>query len=331
MLTWLGKRLHWDWPLRLSWAYFVAHLVLSATVIVLAASGAQLPSRHFGGVVWPLAWAYFYARLAWDERMSLRVPTPTPIHVGGLWLLTAMIAAEAALHLDAIAGDGWFFAAWGALPALALWLVTQYALLWPMRAAPFAYAQIGAPGLAAFTLIWILVASMVTAGDPAPLPYLPVLNPLDLASIFVLISALRWHLADRRIDWQRPVRIALGAAVFLALNAAALRSVHFIGGVPWDAVSLGRSLLVQAVLSLLWTASAMALMIVAHRRAWRWLWLVGSGLLAAVIVKLFFVDLSGQGTIERIVSFVGVGVLILVIGYLAPVPPAAGEPARRPA
>jgi uncharacterized membrane protein len=331
MLTWLGKRLHWDWPLRLSWAYFVAHLVLSATVIVLAASGAQLPSRHFGGVVWPLAWAYFYARLAWEERMSLRVPTPTPIHVGGLWLLTAMIAAEAALHLDAIAGDGWFFAAWGALPALALWLVTQYALRWPMRAAPFAYAQIGAPGLAAFTLIWILVASMVTAGDPAPLPYLPVLNPLDLASIFVLISALRWHLADRRIDWQRPVRIALGAAVFLALNAAALRSVHFIGGVPWDAVSLGRSLLVQAVLSLLWTASAMALMIVAHRRAWRWLWLVGSGLLAAVIVKLFFVDLSGQGTIERIVSFVGVGVLILVIGYLAPVPPAAGEPARRPA
>jgi hypothetical protein len=52
---------------------------------------------------------------------------------------------------------------------------------------------------------------------------------------------------------------------------------------------------------------------------------VGSGLLAAVIVKLFFVDLSGQGTIERIVSFVGVGVLILVIGYMAPVPPAANR------
>jgi uncharacterized membrane protein len=105
--------------------------------------------------------------------------------------------------------------------------------------------------------------------------------------------------------------------------------VHFLGGVPWDATSLGRSLLVQSVLSLLWTASAMALMIVAHRRATRGLWLAGAGLLAAVVVKLFFVDLSGQGTIERIVSFVGVGVLILVIGYLAPVPPAAGAPARR--
>jgi uncharacterized membrane protein len=45
-------------------------------------------------------------------------------------------------------------------------------------------------------------------------------------------------------------------------------------------------------------------------------------------VKLFMVDLSGQGTIERIVSFVGVGALILVIGYLAPVPPAQANPIR---
>ncbi|MBC8119662.1 MAG: DUF2339 domain-containing protein, partial [Burkholderiaceae bacterium] len=46
---------------------------------------------------------------------------------------------------------------------------------------------------------------------------------------------------------------------------------------------------------------------------------------AAVVVKLFFVDLSAQGTIERIVSFVGVGLLIMLIGYLAPVPPAAAR------
>jgi uncharacterized membrane protein len=46
-----------------------------------------------------------------------------------------------------------------------------------------------------------------------------------------------------------------------------------------------------------------------------------------VVLKLFFVDLAGKGTIEQIVSFVGVGLLILLIGYLAPVPPAAA-PAR---
>jgi uncharacterized membrane protein len=40
-----------------------------------------------------------------------------------------------------------------------------------------------------------------------------------------------------------------------------------------------------------------------------------------VILKLFFIDLSSVGSIERIVSFVGVGLLMLVIGYYSPLPP----------
>ena len=239
-----------------------------------------------------------------------------------------MIAAEAALRIDTIAGDGWFHGLWGAVPAIALWLVVQYAMRWPMRAAPFAYASIGAPGLAIFALAWIVFASVFTPGDPAPIGYLPLLNPLDLASLLALAAVLRWHLADQRAAWQRPVRYALGITAFIALNAAALRAVHFLAGVPWNVDALTESLLVQAVLSLLWTATAMGLMVLAHRRTMRGWWGIGAALLAAVVVKLFFVDLSGQGTIERIVSFVGVGVLILVIGYLAPVPPSAPQPAR---
>jgi uncharacterized membrane protein len=48
---------------------------------------------------------------------------------------------------------------------------------------------------------------------------------------------------------------------------------------------------------------------------------VGAALMGVVVVKLFLVDLSNVGTVERIVSFIGVGVLMLVIGYLSPVPP----------
>jgi uncharacterized membrane protein len=50
-------------------------------------------------------------------------------------------------------------------------------------------------------------------------------------------------------------------------------------------------------------------------------WFAGSGLLTAVILELFFIDLSSVGSIERIVSFVGVGLLMLVIGYYSPLPP----------
>jgi uncharacterized membrane protein len=35
------------------------------------------------------------------------------------------------------------------------------------------------------------------------------------------------------------------------------------------------------------------------------------------------VDLSSVGTIERIVSFIGVGLLMLVLGYFSPLPPVA--------
>jgi uncharacterized membrane protein len=257
----------------------------------------------------------------------VKLSAPAVVHVGGLWLLAAMVAAEAALRVDAIAGDGWFHAVWGAVPAVALWLVVHYAFAWPMRAAPFAYATVGAPGLALFALGWMVVSGVMTPGDPAPLPYLPLLNPLDLSALLTLAAVLRWHLADHRPAWRPAVRAVLGGIGFFALNAAALRAVHAYAGVPWSFDALARSLIVQSVLSLLWTATAMGLMVLAHRRAWRPLWLVGATLLGAVVLKLFFVDLAGKGTIEQIVSFVGAGLLILLIGYLAPVPPAVA-PAR---
>jgi uncharacterized membrane protein len=40
-----------------------------------------------------------------------------------------------------------------------------------------------------------------------------------------------------------------------------------------------------------------------------------------VVLKLFIVDLSGTGTIARIVSFLVVGILMLIIGYFSPLPP----------
>lgn len=57
------------------------------------------------------------------------------------------------------------------------------------------------------------------------------------------------------------------------------------------------------------------------RRAQRRLWFVGAGLLSLVVLKLFVIDLSGAGSIGRIISFLVVGLLMLVIGFFAPLPP----------
>jgi uncharacterized membrane protein len=88
---------------------------------------------------------------------------------------------------------------------------------------------------------------------------------------------------------------------------------------------LARSVLVQATLSILWTSAALSLMVLARQRMERAFWVAGAALLAVVVGKLFLVDLANTATVARIVSFVGVGVILLVIGYVAPVPPGAEE------
>jgi len=40
---------------------------------------------------------------------------------------------------------------------------------------------------------------------------------------------------------------------------------------------------------------------------------------------IFLVELAASGTLERIVSFIGVGVLLLIVGYFAPLPPRKQE------
>jgi uncharacterized membrane protein len=43
--------------------------------------------------------------------------------------------------------------------------------------------------------------------------------------------------------------------------------------------------------------------------------------MAVVVIKLFVVDTSGSGTLARIVAFLSVGALLLLTGYLSPLPP----------
>ena len=62
------------------------------------------------------------------------------------------------------------------------------------------------------------------------------------------------------------------------------------------------------------------------------LWTLGAVLLAVVVVKLFAIDLAALRGLTRVVAFMGVGLLLLVIGYVAPLPPAtSGRPAQESA
>ena len=55
--------------------------------------------------------------------------------------------------------------------------------------------------------------------------------------------------------------------------------------------------------------------------------MTGAGLMGVVVAKLFLVELGNTGTVARIVSFIAIGGLLLVVGYLAPAPPRRSESA----
>ena len=121
------------------------------------------------------------------------------------------------------------------------------------------------------------------------------------------------------------VAVVVGASLFALATAMVFRTAFRWAGVPYQLSLQLDSMLVQAGLSIVWTLIALALMIVGHLRVRRELWVVGALLIAVVVAKLFFIELGNRGGLERIISFIGVGVLLLVVGYFAPLPPRQNE------
>jgi uncharacterized membrane protein len=260
-------------------------------------------------------------------------PSTAIQHPLTLWLLVAVAASDLALRAaTAGLGSGWEVAPWGLVPALALAGVAIAARrgLWPAAAHSTLYLSTTAWPIVAALLLWTIRVNIAHPGTGTPWPHVPLFNPVDLAQAAVLAALVSWHRAVRA-DGSVPGGLfpvpALAAALgFLWANGIVLRAAHHWAGVPFTLPALLDSFLVQASLALLWSATALVLMLLATRRGIRTQWFVGAALLACVVAKLFLVDLSGTGTVARIVSFIGVGLLLLAIGYVAPVPPSPQDP-----
>jgi len=100
-----------------------------------------------------------------------------------------------------------------------------------------------------------------------------------------------------------------------------LRSLAWYGGIDWSISALWSSRLVQTCFALFWMLVALLVMLRAARQLSRREWLCGAVLLGVVIVKLMLVDSAGGGGLARAVAFIGVAVLVLIVGYFSPLPP----------
>jgi uncharacterized membrane protein len=327
----LRKRL--DWRL-LEWPAFALLPAMSILALLHFLGDTSYPSFQGGWFGWPLALAAWYLILHNTRQRQPRLPMI--VHAPPFWLMTLLAAWELSgrIHHHLPGMETWGMCAWGVVPALAVLLIGRRGsgLPWPVEGNLAAYLGLGSAPLASAAGLWLLCANLTQAGNPWPLPYLPLLNPLDGATLLVLLSLVCWYRAIRgslpdlaQMLPQREAVIALAATIFVWLNAILLRSIHHWCGVSFTARALFASLTVQTTLSICWSLLALTLMTLATRSGVRRIWLAGAGLLGAVVAKLFLVDLAGHGSVARIVSFVVVGLLILLIGWFSPVPPRATE------
>jgi uncharacterized membrane protein len=318
----LAHRLIWPAARQATLAYLPLLLLLG--LLYLLEHGHLFVGA--GWLAWPFALAAHFIVLRLYDRGDTRHEAVW--HLAGALLLTAAISIEAYWRIDdAGLNDTWARAAAFLMMLLPAWLImrVRHRLAWPLRSYQSHYLT-AAGTIIALQLILLTGAGIEQPASPAPLPYLPVLNPFDAMTLVGLVVAFQFLLATRGSegapDNQFRSRAMLWVvAAFLLTTIAVVRGVHHLVGVPWSDGTLLRSVSVQGALSIYWGMLGFAGMVFGARRAQRNVWMIGTGLMAVVVAKLFLVDLGNTGTVARIISFLGVGGLLLVVGYLAPAPP----------
>jgi uncharacterized membrane protein len=313
--------------MRIALAPAFALLPVMIGFALWAAASLPHPSAQGGWIAWPLAFVGLYL-IAWRQDDALGESASNALHALILWLFAGLSSWELSWAIVQAIGDtgAWSMTAWAIIPLALLAALPSSAthVRWPMQAHRNAYLLIASAGLAGYLGLWSLYSNWQVDSPSAPLPYFPLLNPLDVVQALVLLVLARFR-RRLRSDDQRPAVVALALLGFVWLNALLLRTLHQWAGIPYELSAMLHSTLVQSALSIFWALLALTSMMIATRVRLRVLWLTGAALLVAVVLKLFLVDLSSIGTIERIVSFVGVGLLMLVVGYFSPLPPAARE------
>jgi uncharacterized membrane protein len=307
---------------------------------ILADAVPSHPLAGWGLLAWPLAFALHFfilrrddtARTNQTERGIPELRFVSFAHAAGVVLLAAAGALELSWRIDQFVATTrtWSLIGWALVPVALMVAGSSRTVQqrWPVTAYSNSYLWTGILPLLGFVFLWSLYANWESNGDPAPLPYLPFLNPLDIAQMLVFSAIILWWRSLKPAGIEEASRVPanwkwglFGGTVFYWLNGVLLRTLHHWGGVPYDFDTMLRSALAQTAVSIFWTVLALGAMLFATRRFNRWLWITGAALMAIVVIKLFIIDLAKVGGVERIVSFLAVGVLMLVIGYVAPVPP----------
>ncbi len=327
--TFAGVRDQWPWLRR-------PGILLLPIVFVFFVAGLFTLDSFFedgGFAVWPLSVASILFVLAQLEsdfgKRSLGAA-----HAGTIWYVALLGVWMLYWFVEKIsgAGQGWEMSALVAPPIAVVAVVTYVAnrRRWPFPQHAWAYLLGGIVPILAGLSVVALNAVTGAEGGADPLPFVPLLNPLDLVFSLGAVAAFFWYRTSREYFeyFQTDTAKAaftwfMAAAGFIWLNGTLARTVHHWADVPYVESAMFSSALFQTAVTIFWTILGVSIMVFGARRRRRATWFVGAALLGVVVVKLFLIDLSSISVVARIVSFIVVGLLLLLVGYVAPVPPRA--------
>ncbi|MCI5149772.1 MAG: DUF2339 domain-containing protein, partial [Candidatus Electrothrix sp. MAN1_4] len=333
VLMMLARRISWPvaaWP-----SLFLLPLMILVTPEGIL-QGFFSPQQHLfadlGWLAWPVIFALLHYCL-YKGRGLLHERLLRFTHIIGYLLFVLILTSEAVWLVRSLGGwqNTWELITWALVPLVLLQCVQNADLTryWPLSHYAPQYQDQGSAVLAVLLWVWLLASALLSPGDATPLPFLPLVNPLELSQLIVFLVIARWlflrqDAVSSVIPWQSFLILG-GATAFFWLNTALARSVHHFAAVPFYKEEMLDSHIYQAGLAILWGTLALILMMTAHGLKHRTLWLIGACLVGITVGKLFLIDLANSGTVERIVSFLAVGILLMIIGYFAPLPPAGSE------
>ncbi len=302
-----------------------AALVLGIPAALLLPLVHDHPFAGFGAAAW-LA----YAVLGWRSLICLR-DTGTGVrfvaHGGWLWSWVVAIGVTTAYFAgEADMGDGWV---WGSfvLPVLVFAALLQLrpALLAPPLAEAGGHEGFNDYRRALLASAWAVLgigwgASLFFSGDSKPLPWMSLLNPLELLQIATLALLAQRAWAGRGTMGSQTGVAVFALAAFAWVTFATLRATHHWGGTDWSPSMLDDSV-VQTALTVVWSVLGVLGWIFGSKRGDRLLWGAGAVLMGVVLLKLLLIDRGHLGNLFGIVSFIAYGLLCTAVGYFAPAPP----------
>jgi len=326
LLVYLDRLRQWLWmPASISAALLLPVLILLSLVSILDNEHVFIfPDIIF----WVLALFACYQMIvklesvSWPDRVNLIS------HTLFVFFLACLLSFELTWFVeDTLAGTGQGFVALLTVFPLLFIYATRLGKVPAISRFGEALQKPIVVSLSILLLAWSLLVNVFSNGNPAPLPYSPLFNPLDIAHVALFVSLVRSiKLFGIKLNSQfYPVFIILAGTAFIWITAVLIRSLHHYLDIPFDLSIMLQNTRVQTAISILWTIIGMATMLITSRRSIRTAWIAGAVLIAIVLIKMFFVDLGASGTVERIVSFLVVGGLLVAMGYFSPIPKKSEE------